>query len=364
MRQLKPEVVESRKQSLLQWVIHYYVKHSRPVSSAVIADEAGMGLSPATIRNVLQELEDEGFLHQPHTSAGRQPTDKGYRFFVEHLIDVQRLASDEKERIERQYLERVEELDSLLSETSKLLSKVSNGAGLVLSPKMREQKLRRLEIIPLSGKSVLAILVTQSGLVRHWPIRLNFSPSARQINALNRFLNDRIRGCSVKDAQNVVMAQLRQMDREFREMITLADELLQEVGRVVAPESLYVEGTDNILSYAEEMGDISTVQALMRVFNEKRRLAGLLEHELDRKSGEPDRPAAHVSIGSESGLPEFQGLSLVTNTYRYNDRIVGVLGILGSKRMEYSRMMGLVDYVGDLVSRQLSDWEQEDESNG
>ncbi|HAM36961.1 MAG TPA: heat-inducible transcription repressor HrcA [Elusimicrobia bacterium] len=364
MRQLKPEVVESRKKNLLQWVIHYYIKNSRPVSSSLIADEAGMGLSPATIRNILQELEDEGFLHQPHTSAGREPTDKGYRFFVDYLIDVQRLASDDKERIERQYRDRVDELDTLLSETSKLLSKVSQGAGLVLSQQMRDQTLRRLELIPLTGKNVLGILVTEAGLVRHWPIRLNFAPTARQINVLNRFLNDTICGCTVKDAQSMVMSHLRKMEAEFQELTNLADELLKEVGRVITPESLYVEGTDNILSYAEDIGDVAMVQALMRVFNEKRRLAGLLEHELGRKfeGGKLSlaKPKPHVSIGVESGLPELKDLSLVTTTYKYNDRVVGVLGILGSKRMEYSRMMSLVDYMGDIVSRQLCGWEQED----
>jgi len=364
MRQLKPEVVETRKKNLLQWAVHYYIKHSRPVSSAVVAEEAGLGLSPATIRNILQELEDEGFLRQPHTSSGREPTDRGYRFFVDYIIDLQRLASDEKERIERQYRDRVEEMDTLLAETSKLLSKVSRGAGLVLSPQMRDQTLRRLELIPLSGKSVLAILVTEAGLVRHWPIRLGFAPTARQINVLNRFLNDTIRGCSVRDAQAMVMAQLRQMEGEFRQLTTLADDLLREVGRVITPESLYVEGADNILSYAEDIGDIATVQALMRVFNEKRRLAGLLEHELDLKR-RADRegaakPRPHVSIGVESGLPELKDLSLVTTTYKYNDRVVGVLGILGSKRMEYSRMMSLVDYLSGIVSRKLCAWEEED----
>jgi len=364
MRQLKPEVVEQRKKDLLQWVIHYYIKNSRPVSSSLIAEEAGMGLSPATIRNILQELEDEGFLHQPHTSSGRQPTDKGYRFFVDYIIDVQRLASGEKESLERQYRDRVDELDTLLSETSKLLSKVSHGAGLVLSPQMRDQRLRRLELIPLSGKNVLAILVTEAGLVRHWPIRLNFAPTARQINVLNRFLNDAIRGCSIRDAQTLVMSQLQKMEGEFRELTVLADELLREVGHTVTPEALYVEGADNILSYAEDIGDISMVQSLMRVFNEKRRLTGLLEHELGLKQ-QPQkeglaRARPHVSIGAESGLPELRDLSLVTTTYKYHDRVVGVLGILGSKRMEYSRMMSLVDYLGDIVSRQMASWEQED----
>jgi heat-inducible transcriptional repressor len=364
MRQLKPEVVEQRKKDLLQWVIHYYIKNSRPVSSSLIAEEAGMGLSPATIRNILQELEDEGFLQQPHTSSGRQPTDKGYRFFVDYLIDVQRLASGEKESIELQYRDRVEELDTLLSETSKLLSKVSHGAGLVLSPQMRDQRLRRLELIPLAGKNVLAILVTEAGLVRHWPIRLNFAPTARQVNLLNRFLNDTIRGCSIKDAQSLVMSHLRKMEREFQELTVLADELLREVGNIITPEALYVEGTDNILSYAEDIGDLSMVQSLMRVFNEKRRLTGLLEHELglkpDLQKGTALRPRPHVSIGAESGLPELRDLSLVTTTYKYHDRVVGVLGILGSKRMEYSRMMSLVDYLGDIVSRQMATWEKED----
>ena len=364
MRQLKPEVVEQRKQNLLQWIIHYYIKNSRPISSSLIAQEAGLGLSPATIRNILQELEDEGFLRQPHTSSGREPTDKGYRFFVDYLIDVQRLASDEKERIERQYRDRVDELDTLLSETSKLLSKVSCCAGLVLSPPMREQRLQRLELIALSGKNVLAILVTEAGLVRHWPIRLNFAPTARQVNVLNRFLNDTIRGCSIRDAQTIVMSQLQKMEREFQELTVLADELLREVGSIVSPESLYVEGADNILSCAEDIGDLSTVQALMRIFQEKRQLTGMLEHELDvkrrgaGKSGAlPGQP--HVSIGAESGLPELKGLSLVTTTYKHHDRVVGVLGILGSKRMEYSRMMSLVDYLGGIVTRQMATWEEE-----
>src|SRR5579883_251397 len=214
MRQLKPEVVEQRKKNLLQWIIHYYIKTSKPVSSAVIAEQAGLDLSSATIRNVLQELEDEGFLSQPHTSSGREPTDKGYRFYVDYLIDVQRLASDEKELIERQYRNRMEELDTLLSETSKLLSRVSHSAGLVLSPQMRAHGLKRLELIHLGGRSVLGILVTEAGYVRHWPIKLSFTPTARQINTLNRFLNDNIRGCTIQQAQKAVMAKLKQMEQE------------------------------------------------------------------------------------------------------------------------------------------------------
>ena len=359
MRQLKPQVVQERKRHLLQWIVHYYIKTSKSVSSSLIAEEAGLDLSSATIRSILQELEEEGYLHQAHTSAGREPTDKGYRFFVDYLSDVQRLASGEKESIEEQYKSRIEELDTLLSETSRLLSRVSHSAGIVLSPQMRRQTIKRLELIPLGGRNVLGVLVTDSGLVRHWPIPLAFAPSSRQVNVLNRFLNEHIHGCSVNEAQAVVMSKLSQMEREFSDLTALAGELLTEVGRVVSPEALYVDGADNILSQADQFGDLKTVQSLMRMMGEKNRLAGLLEDELkEPANGKVAR--VRVRIGAESGLPELREASLVTHVYRHGGRVLGVLGVLGSKRMEYSKMMGLVDYVGGLVEARLSEWDLED----
>jgi heat-inducible transcriptional repressor len=360
MRQLKPEVVQERKRHLLQWIVHYYIKTSRPVSSQLIAEEAGLDLSSATIRSILQELENDGFLHQAHTSAGREPTDKGYRFFVDYLSDVQRLASGEKQNIEEQYKSRIEELDTLLSETSRLLSRVSHSAGIVLSPHMQRQAIKRLELIPLSGRNVLGVLVTDSGLVRHWPIALAFAPSARQVNVLNRFLNEHVRGCSVDEAQKTVMSKLSQMEREFQELTSLAGELLTEVGRVVSPDSLYVDGADNILNNADQFGDLKTVQSLMKVIGDKSRLAGLLEDELKQPQVAGKISRVRVRIGAESGVAELQSASLVTHVYRHGDQVLGVLGVLGSKRMEYSKMMGLVDYVGSLVEARLREWDLEE----
>lgn len=359
MRTLKPEVVEQRKRHLLQWIVHYYIKTSRPVSSGLIAEEAGLDLSSATIRNILQDLEDEGYLAQPHTSAGREPTDKGYRFFVDYLSGVQRLAVGEKERIEEQYARRTGELDTLLAETSRLLSKVSGSAGIVLSPQTRAQRLKRLELILLGGRQVLGVMVTDSGLVRHWPIVLNFEPTARQLTVLNNFLNEQVRGVPVDRVQAQVAANLTKMEREFQSLADLAGELIKEVG-LVAPESLIIEGADNILSRAEEYGDLKTVQSLMRVIGEKERLAEVLEREIEESAKDSLPARVRVRIGEEAGLPELKAASLVTHVYRHGDRVVGVLGILGSKRMEYSRMMGLVDYVGRLVENQLERWEEED----
>jgi len=360
MRQLRPEVVEQRKRHLLQWVVHYYIKTSKPVSSGLIAEEAGLDLSSATVRSILQELEEEGYLAQPHTSSGREPTDKGYRFFVDYISDVQRLAASEKDRIEEQYERRIGELDTLLLETSRLLSRISHNAGIVLSTQTKRQTLKRLELLHVGGRNVLGVMVTDAGMVRHWPIQLGFAPTPRQLVALNNFLNEQIKGCPIERVQAQVMAKLGSMEREFRVLADLAGELMKEVGHAATPEALYIEGADNILSNVDQFGDIKDVQSLMRVIGEKERLAEILEKEI-AESGKDKLPArVRVRIGAEAGLPELKAASLVTHVYRHGDRVVGVLGVLGSKRMEYSRMMGLVDYVGKLVESRLMEWDEED----
>ncbi|MFA6317424.1 MAG: heat-inducible transcriptional repressor HrcA [Elusimicrobiota bacterium] len=364
MRQLKPDVVEKRKRDLLQWIIHYYIKTSRPVASSAIAEESGVDLSSASIRSILSELEQEGYLHQPHASAGRVPTDKGYRFYVDYLVSIQRLAADEKEKIERQYRSHISELDTLLSETSKLLSRSSHGAGLVLSTHLRQHALKRIEIISVSGRNGLAILVTEAGLVRHWPITLPFEATPRHLSLINRFLNDNLRGCCVSEARRVVTERLRELEGEFREVSDLARTLLDEMAQIVVPEALYIDGADNILVSAEDFADLQEVQSLMRLLSEKRALAGLLEEEL--KAEEKGAEAGHlqgVRIGAESGIPALSGMSLVSRVYRHKGHPVGVLGILGSKRMEYSRMLGLVDYISTLVTREMRTWTGEEEDS-
>lgn len=367
MRQLSPKVVEERKKRLLQWVIHRYIKSSAPIASQEIAKEAGLGLSSASIRNVLQELEEEGYLHQPHTSSGRVPTDKGYRFYVDYLIGVQRLASQEKEKIEQQYHQRSEEMDRLLLETSKLLSHVSRSAGLVLSPKLEKHSLKRLEILPIGGKQALAVLVTESGLIRHWPIKLGFVPTARQLERLNRFLNENIQSKSIRDVRSAIQSKLHEAQREIEELDAFASVLLDGMSLTDDPGELYLEGTTKILAHPEELGDLREIQSLMQVIDGKRALAELLQREMEGAGSESSK--VQVRIGRENDLPALRNMSLVTTTYRFKNQVVGVLGVLGTKRMEYSKMMGLVNEVSAVVSRALesfvSDFEEpEDGSQG
>lgn len=363
MRQLKPIVVEKRKKDLLQWIIHYHIKSSKPVSSSIIAQKSGIQLSSATIRNILQELEDEGYLRQPHASSGREPTDKGYRFYVDYLMDIQRLASSEKERIERECSHRVSELDTLLSETSKLLSKTSNGTGLVLSAQAQDWELKRLELVPMGGPNVLGVLVSAGGFIRHWPIRLSFTPTERQLGFINRFLNDRLKGLRLKDAQSAILNELRQMASDFDRLHSLALALFDQVSSREEPDTLYVGGADHMLAHASEIGDMSVIQRLMKMLNDKRAFVDLLERQMDEGVENPSSMTLskpRVRIGDETGIPELAGLSLITQTYAHRGRPIGVLGILGSKRMEYPRMMSLIDYLSGRISSYLEVWEEQE----
>ncbi len=361
MRQLKPHVAAGRKQRVLQWVVSNYIKTNRPIASAIIASESGLGLSSATIRSILSELETDGFLTQPHTSAGRVPTDRGYRCYVDFLHDIQRLASNEKERLEAQYSNRLEELDNLLVQTSRLLSSTTRKTGLVLSPKIERQTLKRLELIPLGPKQLLAIVVTQTGQIRHWPVRLAAPIPPNRLAALNRLVNEHARGRTIGEVREALAARLAEAERDLRELQALAQQLLSEVDRGEAPKPLYLEGATSLVEVMDQPGEFGELQSLMRVMDERAELARLLEADLGDALADPGRRAVRVRIGKENEIVELKNLSLVTSTYRLKDRVVGVLGILGPKRMEYRRMMSLVEYMGGLLSRSLDAWEPEDD---
>lgn len=363
MRHLDPKVATDRKERVLQWVVHNYIRDKRPIASSSIASDSGLGLSSATIRSILSQLEDEGYLTQPHTSAGRVPTDRGYRVYVDFLEDVQRLASNEKARLEAQYQDRLRELDDLLSRTSRLLSTASHKTGLVLSPRSERQTLKRLELIPLGPKQLLAIVVTQAGQIRHWPIRLETPVPPNRLAALNRLVNEHAVGRTIGEVRDHLAAGLEQAERDLRELQELARGLLGDIDHADGAEPLFLEGASALVQGLDEPSELPELQSALRMMEERRALARILEDDLKSAVDSPDpaRRPVRVRIGAETGLKELNSLSLVTSTYRIKGRAVGVLGILGPKRMEYERMMSLVQYMGGLLSRSLSDWEPEDD---
>ena len=347
MRTLNPSTQESRKRRLLQAVIYHYVRTGKAVGSQVIVDKYNFGMSSATVRNLLVELEKEGFLMQPHTSAGRIPTDKGYRFYVDSLLEVQTLASAEEEKIRKEYTARTKELEGLMISTSHMLSSLSNYAGVVLSPRLDKALLRRLQLIPLGAGQVLVVVVSQTGMIRHRVIVLPRQIAPDRLHAISEMLNERLAGLPLSEVRTQILHHIESAEQEQEEAFALAKDLVREAFDLKSEESqLYVDGRENIFSFPD-IDDFGQLTQLLKLIEQKNLLASVLEKAM-RKDG------LSVKIGAENKQPELRGVSLVSSTYKMADNTVGVLGILGPRRMEYGRMMALVEGVARVVNQLLA----------
>ncbi len=342
MRQIDPKILQERKDRVLHAVIHQFIKTAHPVGSSMLTEEYEFDLSPATIRNLMAELEEEGYLTHPHTSAGRIPTDKGYRSYVDSLIELQRLVVEEENRVRQEYDGRIRELQELLVKTSHILSGLSQYTGFVLTPRVERNQLQYIELIPFADKKILVILVTTTGMVKHRMVQA--SVSRERLNELNRYLNIRLKGLSFSEARQRVVEAIQETEREERAISQLAQNLCRDVFSI--EEEVYLGGTSNVLTLPE-FHDFEPMRSLLRLNEDSDLLREILDH------GEEEE-GVRVIIGSETLRQEFKELSVVSSIYKDGEHPVGVLGIIGPKRMEYPRMMALVSAVSRMVNRLLS----------
>lgn len=342
MRQVDPQVLLERKNKVLQAVIHHFIKTGRPVASSILTDDYSFDLSPATIRNLMAELEEEGFLTHPHTSAGRIPTDKGYRNYVDSLIELQKLVVDEEDRIRKEYDNRIKELHELLIHTSKILSGLSQYSGFILTSKQERNQLQYLELINVSEGKILVIMVTQTGMVKHRLIEARIQQE--KLNELNSLLNKKLRGLTIGEVKNRIENDIREFERQEKEILNLARILIHDVFDV--EDEIYLDGTNNVLTLPE-FHDYEPMRCLLRLKDEKDLLIQLLNENLDQNG-------VNVIIGSESSCKELKDLSVISTVYKNKDEPVGLLGIIGPKRMEYERMMAIVSAVSNMVNKILS----------
>lgn len=356
MRILEEETAKRRKEAILRWIIQEFIRIKKPVGSQLVAKKGKFDLSSASIRNIMKLLESEGYLHQPHTSGGRIPTDKAYRFYVNYLSEVQKLAIEHKESIEKSYRERTDEIDKLMVQTSKTLAMLSHSAGFVLSSNIYEQTVKRIDFVPLSRKAFLVVLVTDSGTVRHWPVKLNYEISPQRIRILSAFLNHEISGFSFKQAREKLYEYINTQSRELKDTASLAMHFLENVdNKTETEQDLYIDGITQLMKAMTEAENRDFLD-MLNIIEEKKKLAKILSESLGGYSDKTSR--IKVTIGSENELKELQGLSMVSCTYKIGKRATGLLGILGPRHMQYSKMISLVNYVGDLMERTLHKYDE------
>jgi len=336
-----------RKEKILQVVISHYVRTAKPVASGVIVKEYNFPFSSATVRNVLAELEEEGYLTHPYTSAGRVPTDKGYRFYVDGLMEVPRLTEEEERRIEREYRDKRRELEEIMRQTSKMLSLFSHYAGFILSPTLDRSLLKHIELVRIGDKRVLAVLVTEAGLVRDKTIELNYNLKGSQLYKVSSLLNKKLSGLPLSQIREKMNKIIEQESSKYLGLLKAAKGLIAHAF-ASGDSEIYLEGSANILASVQEYAnDYAGMSSIFRAIEEKRIILDIVKR-LVKSDG------VRIIIGKENLYPEMEHLSVVSSTYKSGDSVAGVLGIIGPKRMEYPRMVALVDFVARVIKNILN----------
>jgi heat-inducible transcriptional repressor len=343
----REEPLSERAQHLLRLLVENYIRDGQPVGSRALSRESGLNLSSATIRNVMADLEELGFVASPHTSAGRVPTDKGYRFFVDTLLRVQPLDTAAVSEIRRQ-LDAHEDSKGLVAVASQLLSSVTHLAGVVTLPRSERAQISQIEFVPLSDNRVLVVLVFNGREVQNRIIQLERYRSGDELKRAANFLNEQLRGRNVQQARSEILRQLDETREHMSQIMRDAIELAQRVFEKPKDEEIeyVIAGETNLMGFAE-LSNVEKLRRLFETFQEKRDFLHLLDHSL-RAEG------VRIFIGHESGYRTLDDCSVVMAPYVADDAVVGVLGVIGPTRMAYERIIPIVDVTAKLLGAALN----------
>ncbi|MFP3868744.1 MAG: heat-inducible transcriptional repressor HrcA [Desulfobacteraceae bacterium] len=335
------ETLGERDTTVLNTVIAQYIKTGEPVGSRTVAKKSGLSLSAATIRNLMVDLEERGLLTQPHTSAGRIPTPLGFRYYVDYILPSQNLILTIRKQIESGFIPPATETHDLLRQTSRILSAVSGHLAIVRAPRLASTRIRHIQFINLGGKNLLVVLVTQEGLVLNRFIESEDKFSQDQLDKFSRYLNGLLQNLTLIEARTRVVAQMEEEKTLFDSMLSQALSLSQQALQDEDGDELFIEGTSQILEYPE-FANINKMRALFQAFEEKHHLIKLLDRSLEAKG-------VQIYISPEGNFPDIE-LSLVASPYRRDQSPVGSLAVLGPMRMDYARVVPVVEYTAYLVS--------------
>lgn len=338
--------LSERAQQLLKTLIECYIQDGLPVGSRTLARHSELDLSPATIRNVMADLEDLGLVSAPHTSAGRIPTAQGYRVFVNSLLKYQSLDSTEVLQLQRQ-LDPQGTLPDLLGQASKLLSGLTKLAGLVTIPRWEHAILRHVEFLRLSENRVLAIFVINDSEVQNHVIHTErrFSPS--ELEQAGNYLNEHFTGMELQAVRSGLLSAMQDVKETVNVLMQAAMEAAEKVIDIEQKHPDYVlAGQTNLMGFAE-FSNLERLRQLFDAFAEKRDILHLLDQCLHSKG-------VQIFIGDESGYELFGDCSVITAPYRAEGRVVGVLGVIGPTRMAYERVIPIVDITARLLGAALN----------
>lgn len=354
---------DSRAEVLLAALIKEHLVTGEAVGSRVLSERFshGYGLSPATIRNVMSDLEEAGFVEQPHTSAGRIPTDKGYRYYVDNILGEARLSRSDLKAIDNCFsltdIDGVASPDRLMETASHVLSALSQNVGIVVSPSLAENRLKHIEFVQLPDKRILVVLVSSSNIIHNKVIRATDDDLTQdELDRTARYLNSEFSGKSLLTIRTEIVELMKEekalYDRLLRNAVLLCERSLE--GEEGSEGEVYVDGASNILTKPDFV-DVERMRDLFRTFEEKSRLIKIL-NECVAQDTQSYLGDVHVVIGREHPASSMRNCTLITAPYRVgSNEKMGTLGVVGPMRIEYARIMAMVNYMARLIEHRLSE---------
>ena len=350
-RTLTTPALDFRKREVLEAIIDCYNQTAAPVGSRTIERRYGMGVSAATIRNTMADLEELGYVTQPHPSAGRVPTEIGYRVYVDTLMEAQELSIKEKQLIQERCASLDGNFEGIIEQTSKILSEISHYIGFVLTPELHDSILRRLELIPIDGNGdsseyrgkVLAVLLMESGVVKNHIVPVSNDLSGKDIRRIGRILNEKLVGLSLR--------RIQQISQDTADLKAIFDTYLSDSVVAFTRDTfslnqeihVYLAGASNFFSQPEFL-EVDKIEPLFRLFEQKEQMIGLL-------APQQATPGIQVVIGSENRYEGMEMCSVVHSCYTSHSDVLGTIGIIGPTRMQYSRIVSIVDFTAQVMSQ-------------
>ncbi len=331
-----------REAQILRAIVEDYIRSGEPVGSQVVAPRCEV--SAATVRNVMADLESQGLLEKPHASAGRRPTDRGYRYYVDALVTIQEPQAAERRLIERSCAGPAD-LEPMLQETSRLLHALSRHTGVVATPRPSPSRLQQIDLLRLEGGKILAVVVTQEGMILNKLLELDWPVSSADLQRATRTLNGLLSEHSAEDVRALLAREIEQGKEQYDRLLERALALVQSVVEGAGPPDLLLTGQASLLESKDL--DLGRMRSLFAALDEKKRLLAILEEAARGGS-------MQIFIGAESELGETAGIAVVTSPYSAAGRVLGAVGVIGPTRMDYARVIPLVDMAARAVTKALS----------
>ncbi|GAA0084547.1 heat-inducible transcriptional repressor HrcA [Clostridium sp. CTA-7] len=335
--------IDERKIKILQAIINDYIMTGEPVGSRTIAKKYDLGVGSATIRNEMADLEDMGYLEQPHTSAGRIPSNKGYRLYVDKLMETGRLTREEELKIKEYIINSaMYEVDKIVKKACSLLSELTNLTTVVQTPSVRSSYIKSIQLLTIDSHNLVSVIVADSGVIKNHRIRVNNMPRPETIQMINEVLNLRLKNLTIEEINLEVINNLRMELKGFDEVFNGILPALYETLKEANNTEVFVEGTTNIFNYPE-YNNIEKAKEILSLINDKDSLIDLIEPGND----------ITIRIGEENYFPEAKDCSIISAEYSLDGRPIGKIGLIGPKRINYSKVIAIMGQVMKELNKSL-----------